>query len=307
MGGNRHPEQHKPTVPNTSTGERELYDLTADPAQLDNLAGEEPYASVEQDMAARLAGLRSSPPQTTIHIGPDGAEADRLVDVAYFSQSRFATYRCRLDRDAVVGDWFPCPGSAARLGPLDDGSYDFLVEATDETGAVDDTPAVVSFSVTATGPPVELTTTPPADSAQRDGEVTFSTSASGVVLECRLAVAGAGGDGPRDLCDSGVFTYTGLADGLYRAHVRARDLTSGCVDRAAGDGTVPGERRGARGAVGRRPEPLHSQADREHPVPPLGVDRGSDLVVRSTLATPPTVRRARTTRAGSARASTPWR
>ena len=158
-------------------------------------------------MAARLAGLRSPPPQTTIHIGPDGAQADRLVDVAYFSQSRCATYRCRLDRDAVVGDWYPCPGSAHAWGRSTTARYSFLLGDRRDRGGRRHT-AVTSFSVTATGPPVELTTTPPADSAERNSEVAFSTSTSGVVLECPVAVAGAGGDGPWDLCDSGVFTYT---------------------------------------------------------------------------------------------------
>jgi hypothetical protein len=41
-----------------ATGERELYDLSADPWELDNLAGQSQVADVEQSLAERLAGLR---------------------------------------------------------------------------------------------------------------------------------------------------------------------------------------------------------------------------------------------------------
>jgi arylsulfatase A-like enzyme len=40
------------------TGERELYDLTVDPNELDNRAGDPAYATLQADLAARLAALK---------------------------------------------------------------------------------------------------------------------------------------------------------------------------------------------------------------------------------------------------------
>jgi hypothetical protein len=41
-----------------ANGERELYDLRRDPAELDNVDGQAPYASTEASLAKRLAALR---------------------------------------------------------------------------------------------------------------------------------------------------------------------------------------------------------------------------------------------------------
>ena len=43
-----------------ATGEKELYDLAADPWELDNHAGNPADAAVQSALAARLAELRSS-------------------------------------------------------------------------------------------------------------------------------------------------------------------------------------------------------------------------------------------------------
>jgi N-acetylglucosamine-6-sulfatase len=41
-----------------STGEVELYDLVSDPYELQNIAGQKAYASVQSDLAARLQTLK---------------------------------------------------------------------------------------------------------------------------------------------------------------------------------------------------------------------------------------------------------
>jgi N-acetylglucosamine-6-sulfatase len=41
-----------------NTGEKELYDLSVDPYELNNVAGQPQYSSVEADLAARLANLK---------------------------------------------------------------------------------------------------------------------------------------------------------------------------------------------------------------------------------------------------------
>src|SRR5262249_36097003 len=72
------------------TGEKELYDLAADPAELVNEAGNPDYASVQQDLAVGLSGLRAPPPpDTTIATGPQGPLDARTAAFTYFTQSRF--------------------------------------------------------------------------------------------------------------------------------------------------------------------------------------------------------------------------
>jgi arylsulfatase A-like enzyme len=48
------------------TGERELYDLTADPYELQNRAGDPAYSDVQNDLATRLAVLRTAAPRRVL-------------------------------------------------------------------------------------------------------------------------------------------------------------------------------------------------------------------------------------------------
>jgi hypothetical protein len=72
----------------------------------------------------------------------------------YFSQSRLATYQCRLNKDGVPGTWAQCNGQSVREGPLSPGSYSFDVRGTDEFGSRDLSPAARSFDIA--GHPGEL-------------------------------------------------------------------------------------------------------------------------------------------------------
>ena len=51
-------------VETEDTGEVELYDLTSDPYELQNVAGQPEYAGVRAQLAQRLADLRATPPHT---------------------------------------------------------------------------------------------------------------------------------------------------------------------------------------------------------------------------------------------------
>jgi N-acetylglucosamine-6-sulfatase len=51
-------------IETVSTGETELYDLKADPFELNNVAGQPRYASVRASLARRLATLRTQPPRS---------------------------------------------------------------------------------------------------------------------------------------------------------------------------------------------------------------------------------------------------
>ena len=131
------------------SGERELYDLAVDPFELRNLAYDPAAATLVADLSRRLAALHGPvTPETTIVSGPRGTVAGTTFRFRYFTQSRLATYRCRLDRNGVAGTWSACGAQGTSVGPLARGSYVFHVVGTDERGISDATPATRSFSVT---------------------------------------------------------------------------------------------------------------------------------------------------------------
>jgi N-acetylglucosamine-6-sulfatase len=204
-----------------ASGEKELYDLVQDPAELTNLAADADHAGVVADLARRLNDLRAPPPpETTIVSGPDGASKSRTPSFTYFTQSRQGRYRCRLTKNSVAGPWTPCNGQTTLLGPLDDGSYSFEVAAIDETGATDPTPARRSFSVTTVGPPVTITSGPPPDGPPTSATFAFSSSATGVVYWCRVNRFGYGAVYQK--CDpASPPVYDSLGNGLWSFEVRA--------------------------------------------------------------------------------------
>ena len=131
-----------------ATGEKELYDLTQDPYEMTNLDGNPAYAHTETQLAARLAHLRVPPPtDTTIVTGPQGVIFTDQAAFTYFSQSRFATYECRLNLNSSQGTWTPCDGQSVAFSSLQNGDYTFDVRGTDENGVTDPTPDKRSFTV----------------------------------------------------------------------------------------------------------------------------------------------------------------
>jgi len=212
------------------TGERELYDLSQDPYELHNLAGDPLYAGVVNQLSAQLAALRAPPPtDTTIVSGPSGRISSRVVTFTYFSQSRQATYQCRLDVGGNVGTWTPCNGQSTTIGSLADGQYTFEVAGTDENGVTDPTPATRTFQVTSTGPDVSIDSAPPSAQHDRNAAFTFSSLTLGVSFQCSLVQLGA----PESwqACDpSSGASYGPLDDGTYSFEVRATDLTGATTD-----------------------------------------------------------------------------
>ena len=200
------------------TGERELYDLRSDPDELTNRAGDPRWASVQDGMAATLAGLTDLPrPATTIVTGPRGPEDARAFLVRYFTQSRFGSYECRLSRNGVIGAWSECDGQQARIGPLRDGDYIFVVRGTDERGRTDATPATRSFSVQTLGPAVTITDGPAVHLRSRTVDFRFSSAAASS-LQCRVGLWPASTSWSP--CYGGSAVVGPLADGVWAFEVR---------------------------------------------------------------------------------------
>jgi arylsulfatase A-like enzyme len=206
-----------------ATGEKEMYDLVADPYELQNLAGDPGYADQQADLAAQLASLRAPPqPETTIYAGPEGTIGSRVGTLSFFSQSPLATFQCRLTVDGVPGAWEACDQGSVTLGALGDGDYVFEVYATDEYGAVDPTPASRSFSIHSTGPDARVDSGPPAHN--KDGVLSFSFSSQtpGVTFECQLSVLGSAG--AWEPCDPSTgITYGPVGEGEWVFQARATD------------------------------------------------------------------------------------
>ena len=203
-------------------GDRELFDLRRDPAELENLVGAPGSASTIAALGAKLASLEAPAIDTTIATGPwpAGEGPSRAAAFTFFSPSRFSIYRCRLIRDGTADPWHACDGQFDAVGQLPDGSYTFEVAGTDEDGHADPTPASRSFSITSGGPPVSIDGHPA--TAQRIGDVgfSFSSPAAGATFECRLSPAA----GPRAAWEpcSGSAGYQGLEDGVWSFEVRGQ-------------------------------------------------------------------------------------
>jgi arylsulfatase A-like enzyme len=204
------------------TGETELYDLAADPYEMRNASGDPGYAEVEAQLAADLAALLAPPEtDTTIVSGPEGALSTRMASFTFFSQSRLASYECRLERDAWQGPWTPCNRDGVSVGPFDDGTYTFLVRGTDEHGVTDATPASRSLSVTSTGPDITITSSPSVHTQESSLTYEFSSDTPGATYECTIGLVGTS-ESWTPCAPPGV-TYGPLSDGSWVFQVRAID------------------------------------------------------------------------------------
>ncbi|MGZ5298193.1 MAG: sulfatase-like hydrolase/transferase [Actinomycetota bacterium] len=203
-------------------GDRELFDLRRDPAELQNLVGAPGSASTIATLAAKLASLEAPAIDTTIATGPWPTREgpSRSAVFTFFSPSRFSTYRCRLIRDGVTDAWHACNGQSDAIGNLSDGDYTFEVVGTDEAGHVDPTPASRSFTIASSGPPVSIGEHPTAAQTSGDLSFSFSSPVAGATFGCRLSPA----FGPRadwGPC-SGSTSYQDLEDGAWSFEVRAQ-------------------------------------------------------------------------------------
>ena len=209
-------------------GDMELYDLSTDPNELVNLAGNPAFAGVQALMANELAALTAPPPtDTTIVSGPSGTVGSGTYRFDYFSQSRFASFRCRLDLEGVEGIWTACPSQSSIVGPLTPGSYVFNVEGTDENGVADPSPATRSFQVEDGAPGIQVLNAPATHGQADDVTFTYTSDVGGVTFECRLSrwVRTA----PWQGCSSAGSIYSSLADGIWEFQVRAVDPNGGIV------------------------------------------------------------------------------
>lgn len=178
------------------------------------------------DLAGRMteiggaAGVDLLPPQPTPYVrpdtaidgGPDPLVATETADFEFSAtpgDSGIAAFRCRLDGTRPV----TCDASFT-VDDLAAGSHTLGVAAIDDAGYVDLTPAIWTWTVTASGPQPTLVSVPDRTTPERTARFAF-TSESGATFEC--AIDG----GTLEPCAS-PHTVSLLADGGHVFTLRAR-------------------------------------------------------------------------------------
>jgi arylsulfatase A-like enzyme len=192
------------------TGERELYDLNADPYQLLSMP-QDGNEQLYSELGARLNNLKdcagdacraaewtlSSLPETTIDSGPSGQVDTNSASFTFSASVPGATFKCSLD-----GEAFSECVSPQEYAGLTDGIHSFRVMATDATGSAEPTPAMRTWTV-GTQPSPSCTITGTANA-----ETISGTSADDVIC------AGGGNDTIKGLGGNDTLMGEGGADTL---------------------------------------------------------------------------------------------
>ena len=122
-----------------------------------------------------------------------------------------STFQCSLD-----GSPFADCASPDRLGPLSDGRHTFSVQATDQAGNTDPTPATDAWTIDTTRPDTKITSGPNGETANRAPTFKFESSEPDSSFRCKLDSR------PVARCDSPK-TYGELSLGKHVFRVDAID------------------------------------------------------------------------------------
>ena len=212
----------------------ELYDLAADPHQLQNVAGDAAHAERKAQLAAELARMRNCagvecyrgpndpvlPPGTRIESGPGEGSVTTDDDPAFTYSGLPAEgvtgFECDLDGAGFV----PCAAEGAAYADVPDGERTFSVRALNAGGA-DPTPATRTWTVDTTPPALTIDSGPEGETPEPRPSFGF-TAEAGAAAECSLEPGDGESFGP---CsgDASHSPSEPLADGDYTFRVRARD------------------------------------------------------------------------------------
>ncbi|MDA0182327.1 plastocyanin/azurin family copper-binding protein [Solirubrobacter phytolaccae] len=205
----------------------QTYTTTANGAYTFLVRAKDAAGNLDATPASQSFTVDTVAPDTAIDAGPSGTVTTSSPSFSFSSEAG-AKLECRLDGPGgATGSYGLCT-SPRVLGSLADGTYTFLVRATDVANNVDPTPASRTFTVDATAPDTTIDTGP--SGAASSPTFTFSASESGSTFECQLDGPG-GATGTFAACTS-PRTLSPPADGTYTFRVRAKDA-AGNVDATA--------------------------------------------------------------------------
>ncbi len=169
---------------------------------------------------------RAVPAAPSIGSGPGTVGIDRQPQWSFAGEPG-ATFECRLERGgSAVVDWGPCSSPESYdLSAEPDGSYAFLVRATDAAGNTSGT-ATSAYELDASAPPApSITASPASPAAGRNPAWSFS-AAGGATTECRFEQGGAVVSDWTACAGSTSYDLTGAPDGGYDFLVRAVSAAS---------------------------------------------------------------------------------
>src|SRR5581483_11509282 len=190
--------------------------------------------------ATRSFSIATTGPPVTITAGPPPDGPPRSSVFAFSSPVPGVTYECRVAPFGKGRDWGRCRSSYDSLAA---GLWSFEVRATDGSGGTTDPPAQWLFRFDDGGPTMVFDVAPHFWDQAGSGVITFHP---GEPVQgsssCRLD------GGPAIDCTSGLFSYSGLGDGVHKLTVRSTDLSGTVanrlfkwnIDRAAPIVTVSG-------------------------------------------------------------------
>lgn len=130
------------------TGQVHMYDLLADPFELEDLSNDPQQVTTRSSLAQRLTTLREPPPvRTTIVSGPRSVTPKRSVSFRYFSHWRDSTFTCSLVHNGIPGPREACEPFGQTFTDLAPGEYEFQVWARDPRGVEQTAPTTRSFTI----------------------------------------------------------------------------------------------------------------------------------------------------------------
>ncbi len=201
-------------------------------------------------------------PDTRITGGPEGLINEPAPTFTFIGSVPRGSFQCRLDG----GTWYACT-TPHRTRTVIDGEHTFAVRALDG-GLLDPEPATRTFRVDTAAPSTTIVSGPKALSSDRSPVFVLASDDPDAALECKLD------DGDWAPCGAR-WELHDLADGTYRASVRARD-------RAGNLDVTPATRTFTIDTIA--PETLLTATLAAAPAPPAGMGTSTFAVSPSGVA-----------------------
>ncbi|MBT0663490.1 chitobiase/beta-hexosaminidase C-terminal domain-containing protein [Geobacter pelophilus] len=177
----------------------------------------DPAGNVDNSLLGCSWTIDITPPNTTVTAQPVNPSNKVSGGIGFTSNESGSTYECSLDNAAFTSCTSPYFFSG-----LSNGTHQFQVRAKDLAGNLDQSPAVVSWTIDTVWPDTSIISAPPLTSVENSGSFTFSATEAGVRYECSL-------NGGAFASCSNPYSFSGLANGLHVLQVRAID-TAGNLD-----------------------------------------------------------------------------
>jgi hypothetical protein len=159
-----------------------------------------------------------TPPETAIGSGPSGSVGSGSASFGFSSNEPGSTFQCSLDGAAFVA----CTSPKAYSG-LADGSHTFAVDAVDEAGNADATPASRTWTVDTVAPAAPVIGSPADGTVSGTGTVVISGTAEPASTVAVFDGASQMGTGAASGDGSWSVTLSGVADGGHSYTARATD------------------------------------------------------------------------------------